>query len=353
MIAMLVPMMGVMTSAAELENLYKLSEVKGGTTSATADEDPKPNVNYYCSGKIEVTAGDVITFGPVRITQSYYLCVYDVNGDPLVKQVKHADCTKVDELVPGVEIVKYTIPEGAASFKIAASNLFYENTLVTKNQEFDKAAYYAFMDKAGINVDIVRPTAFAGQITNVFPVSDATFAGRADGKNAEIAAGQYRTCPVIPVKEGDVLYFAGSNLSQTYQLVLVDANGAGTGTVNANYMVPYADFGDGYGIYAYRMRQGTAGVRVVCATTMYDAGKVLCSINQPINIEAYNNYFNPPETTEPAPETTEPAPETTEPAPETTEPGASTPTGDSALVFAAIAMVSLVGVAVIAKKKEN
>jgi hypothetical protein len=79
---------------------------------------------------------------------------------------------------------------------------------------------------------------------------------------------------------------------------------------------------------------------------MYDAGKVLCSINQPINIEAYNNYFNPPETTEPAPETTEPAPETT-------EPGASTPTGDSALVFAAIAMVSLVGVAVIAKKKEN
>jgi hypothetical protein len=43
----------------------------------------------------------------------------------------------------------------------------------------------------------------------------------------------------------------------------------------------------------------------------------------------------------------------TEPAPETTEPGTSTPTGDSALVFAAIAAVATLGVAVVAKKREN
>jgi len=60
-----------------------------------------------------------------------------------------------------------------------------------------------------------------------------------------------------------------------------------------------------------------------------------------------------PETTEPAPETTEPAPEPTEPAPETTEPGSSTPTGDSALIFAVIAVISVLGVAVVAKKREN
>jgi hypothetical protein len=47
------------------------------------------------------------------------------------------------------------------------------------------------------------------------------------------------------------------------------------------------------------------------------------------------------------------APETTEPAPETTEPGTSTPTGDSAIVFAAIAAVATLGVAVVAKKREN
>ena len=53
------------------------------------------------------------------------------------------------------------------------------------------------------------------------------------------------------------------------------------------------------------------------------------------------------------PETTEPAPETTEPAPETTEPGSSTPTGDSAAIFAAVAVISILGVAVVAKRREN
>ena len=73
----------------------------------------------------------------------------------------------------------------------------------------------------------------------------------------------------------------------------------------------------------------------------------------------YTNPVDPeitepaPETTEPAPETTEPAPETTEPAPETTEPGSSTPTGDSALIFVMIALIAVLGVAVIAKRREN
>jgi hypothetical protein len=43
----------------------------------------------------------------------------------------------------------------------------------------------------------------------------------------------------------------------------------------------------------------------------------------------------------------------TEPAPETTEPGTSTPTGDSFVAFAAIAAVAVLGVAVVAKKREN
>ena len=46
-------------------------------------------------------------------------------------------------------------------------------------------------------------------------------------------------------------------------------------------------------------------------------------------------------------------PEKAPEAPETTEPGTSTPTGDSAIVFAAIAAVAVLGVAVVAKKREN
>ena len=56
------------------------------------------------------------------------------------------------------------------------------------------------------------------------------------------------------------------------------------------------------------------------------------------------NYVPPVETT---------APETTEPAPETTEPGSSSDTGDSFAIFAVIAAVSVLGVAVVAKKREN
>ena len=51
------------------------------------------------------------------------------------------------------------------------------------------------------------------------------------------------------------------------------------------------------------------------------------------------------------PETT--APEATEPTPETTEPSTSTPTGDSSIIFAVIAIVSVIGVAAVAKRKEN
>ena len=40
-------------------------------------------------------------------------------------------------------------------------------------------------------------------------------------------------------------------------------------------------------------------------------------------------------------------------APETTEPAESGKTGDSSLIFAAIAVIALAGVAVVAKRKEN
>ena len=46
-------------------------------------------------------------------------------------------------------------------------------------------------------------------------------------------------------------------------------------------------------------------------------------------------------------------PETTEPAPETTEPGSSSETGDSFVIFAVIAAVAVLGVAVVAKRREN
>ena len=50
---------------------------------------------------------------------------------------------------------------------------------------------------------------------------------------------------------------------------------------------------------------------------------------------------------------TEPAPETTAPAPETTAPTEGPKTGDSFVIFAVIAAISVLGVAVVAKRREN
>lgn len=293
MLAMLIPMMTFMASAADLTNLYVLSEVKCGTPQSTADADPKYNANYYCSGKIEVKPGDVLTFGPVMTGQGYYLTVYNAEGATLIQQVKYADCKKVDELKPGTEIVEWTVPANAASVRMATAQLFYDNTLITKNQTFKTADYYAYMDANKINVDIVRTTTTeSDKLANIFPKSDKVFEGRADASNAEIASGAYRTTPMIPVKEGDIVYFGAAALDQGYHLALQDTNGKGTTTVNKNYMVQYDVIGNGFGIYAYRIRPGTGYVRIVGATGVYDDGIQLATLNQPFDAATYMKMYN-------------------------------------------------------------
>ena len=293
-LAMLVPMMSFMASAADLVNLYDLSAVKCGTpNTSSADADPKYNANYYCSGKIEVKPGDVLTFGPVMTGQGYYLTVYTETGATLIQQVKYADCKKVDEFHPGTEIVEWTVPDKAASIRMATAQLFYDNTLITKNQTFKVADYYAYMDKNNINIDYLRTTTTAtDKIVNIFPKSDKVFEGRADASNKEVASGAYRTTPMIPVKEGDIVYFGAAALDQGYHLALQDTNGKGTTTVNKNYMVQYDVVGNGFGIYAYRIRPGTGYVRIVGATGVYDDGIQLATLNQPFDAATYIKMFN-------------------------------------------------------------
>ena len=338
MLAMLIPMMTFMAGAAELTNLYDASKAVCGTpNSADRDTAPTNNANYYCSEPIYVKEGDVITVGPVHKDQGYYFTTYNADGTVHTKQVKYADCTEIEVIAANSVIVKWTVPAGVDSFRMATSQMFVDNTLITKNREFGKADYIAFMKKAGCAIPYFDGTN-ATDLVNLFPNSDVTYNGRASNKG-DIAADHYRTCDYIAVKEGDVLYVAAAASSQSYQLVAYDADKKPTTQVNYKYMVNLGNIDDTHVIYAYRMRPGTAYIRFVAPTDIYDAGKQLVTLNQPFTPEGYNNYFNPPETTEPAPETTAPV----------TPPE----TGDTALVFAAIAMISVVGVAVIAKRREN
>ena len=359
-LALLVPMMSIMASAADLENKYDSTGKVIGIPPTTRDaEHTSTNQNYYASNLIELQAGDVVYFAPVATNLAYHARTYTPDGAKKDDKVKTSDCEIVEDIVPGISILKYTVPEGTGSMRFAINQMFGDSFLVTINQEFGKEAYFAAMDKAGVNIDYFREASYSGEFVNVFPKADTTFAGSVDKKGEEKADENYRTSAIIPVNEGDVIYFAGCALDQGYQLVTYDAAGApAEEATTINYVSRFVDFGDGYGICAYKVRPGTAGVRIVAPAATYDAGKVFVTVNQPLSLDAYNALMNPapettaPETTEAAPETTEPAPETTE-APETTKPADPVPTGDSALIFVVIAIISVASIAVVAKRREN
>lgn len=356
-LALLVPMMSVMASAAELENKYDSTAKVIGIPMQTRDEaHTSTNTNYVASNLIELQPGDAVFFGPVATNLPYHARTYTPDGAKKDNKVTNSDCEIVEDIVPGISILKYVVPEGTGSMRFAINQIFSDSFLVTINQEFGKEEYFAAMDKAGVNIDYLRPASYSGEFVNVFPKADTTFAGSVDKTGEEKANESYRTSAIIPVNEGDVIYFAGCALEQGYQLVTYLADGTPKEEANTlNYVTRFVDFGDGYGICAYRAHPGTTGVRIVAPAATYDAGKVFVTVNQPLNLESYNALMNPaPETTEPettvAPETEAPA---TEPAPETTEPAQGPTTGDSAIIFVAISVIAIAGVAVVAKRREN
>lgn len=335
MLAMLVPMMSVMASAADIQNLYVAADAQIGVPpTSNMNDNASGNRLYVTAAPVAVKAGDVVTFGPVLPGQGYYITTYDESGAMKIAKVAYADCTSVDVVTPSAEIVKWTVTEGTAYVRVVNSQMFKDCTMITVNKEFTAAEYFAEMDKNNVNVDCVRPTTANEPLVNLFPTSDATYLGRSDATKIEVASDAYRSSDYIPVKGGDVLYFGAAVKSQGYQITLYGADKKGITNVKIPYMVEYADLGDGLAIYAYSMPHDVAYVRVVAATSVYDAGQQLATINQPFTAEGYNNFFNPPETTEPAP--VDPV-----------------PTGDSSLIFAAIAIISLCGVAVVAKRREN
>lgn len=335
-IIMIVPTFVSMVSAAdELVNLYDASKAVCGTpNSSQRDTEPKFNANYFCSAPIYVKEGDVITAGPVFTGQGYYFTSYKEDGSVHTKQIKYADCTQIEVIQGNLVIVKWTVPAGVDSIRMATSQIFNVGTLITKNQEFGKADYLAFMEKNNVDLPFFTGKT-ADTLTNIFPAEN-TFAGLVNNKG-ETANDANISSDYIPVKEGDMIYFGANLMSQSHQLVMYDADKKATTNVNYNYTVFVGAIDDTYGIYAYKARPGSAYVRVVADAKAYNEGKVLVTFNQPFSVEGYNNYLNPPAETEP----------------ETTKPAEPVPTGDSSLVFAAIAIISLIGVTTVAKRREN
>ena len=292
MLALLIPMMTFTTSAAgEIVNLYDVNTSSIGIASAK-DGDANGNQNYHSSAAIEVAEGDKITMGPVLNGQSWCLMGFNADGGVTVNQLSPTAIPQTGVILNNAVILTYTVPKGTSYIRLVNSQMFYDSTLITKNHEFTKEEYYAYMDSKGINVDYLRPTTAKEALVNVFPVSDKTFAGRIDASQGKVEAAAYRSCEFVTVQRGDVVYFAAASQSQGYHLSLQDANGKGTTNVKAPYMVLYEDLGKDYAIYAYRMRPGTGKVTVVIGTGTYEDGITLATINQPFTGDTYRQMFN-------------------------------------------------------------
>ena len=155
-LAMLVPMMSVMTSAAEIKNLYVFADAQLGTPPSTNVNDvASGNRLYWTAAPIAVKEGDVVTFGPMLSGQGYFITTYDANGNQKIAKVTYADCTVVDVVDNNAVIVKWTVPAGTAYVRVVNTQMFKDSTMITLNQEFTAADYFAEMDKNNINVDNV------------------------------------------------------------------------------------------------------------------------------------------------------------------------------------------------------
>ncbi len=278
-------------AGAEIVNLYDESKSSIGIASAK-DGDANGNQNYHSSAAIEVAEGDKITMGPILNGQSWCLMGFNADGGVTQNQIKPTAIPQTGVILNNAVILTYTVPKGTSYIRLVNSQMFYDSTLITKNHEFTKEEYFAYMDSKNINVDYLRPTDAKEALVNVFPVSDKTFAGRIDASDGKVAADAYRSCEFVTVQRGDTVYFASAAQSQGYHLSLQDANGKGTTNVKAPYMVLYEDLGKDYAIYAYRMRPGTGKVTVVIGTGCYEDGITLATINQPFTGETYRKMFN-------------------------------------------------------------
>lgn len=291
-VVMLASVAVLTASAADpIVNLYDESKSSIGIAQAK-DGDANGNQNYHSSASIAVAEGDKITMGPILNGQSWCLMGFNADGGVTVNQLSPKSIPQTGVILNNAVILTYTVPKGTAYIRLVNSQMFYDSTLITKNHEFTKEEYFAYMDSKGINVDYLRPTTAKEALVNVFPVSDKTFAGRIDASQGKVEAAAYRSCEFVTVQRGDTVYFAAASQSQGYHLSLQDANGKGTTNVKAPYMVLYEDLGKGYATYAYRMRPGTGKVTVVIGTGTYEDGITLATINQPFTGDTYRQMFN-------------------------------------------------------------
>jgi len=274
-----------------LANLFE-NDGYGEPNATTAGGDIKSNLNFVCGKNISVTAQDKLYIGPCISTQGYHMSTYNSSGSFVAKIA--TENAEIIGTFPGTNLVIlcYTVPSDVASVTPVVSQMFEDCMLVTKNQSFSVEDYITYFQDNSFDVKtIVGGSAVAAsELVDVFATGGA-FAGRADASGGLIAhTSYYATQGYIEAKAGDIIYFAAASIAQSYHLSLYNSSKVGTTNVTKNYCVQYEELGNGYAIYAYRMRSDTGYVRVTTSTAVYNAGVSLATVNQPFSGDEYRAW---------------------------------------------------------------
>ena len=291
MLIMLVPLIGIMTSAEELNNIYEPPKTESFAVNRSF---------MYGYDNFNIKPGDVVTMAPVSLKylSSFTTALRTQNekGGYSVKSLNNLSVLPYssDYITESVGVVTVTIPEdGSNAFLAYVLNVFSKCTLITVNQPFSAAEYLDYAANKGFDLSVLYPEEYTGEFVNVFPKSDTVFSGwltttKDNNKKTIVVEKEntkYYTSAPISVKEGDLVCLAGGY----YQIWLFNSAGKYV-RINRTQTIEYCSSNKGCKIDAFVVPKDTVYMRVVAYAANYQNGEVVVTVNQPmVSANAYNS----------------------------------------------------------------
>jgi len=280
-------------------NLFSFVSYGTPNTTTAGGEVTATTHYHFATGKtISVKEGDVIRIGSCLDDQTFQMMVYNsskgikINTDSA--NVRTTRLYKQSNLF----IMEYTVPSGITSVTPVCSQMVKELYIATKNQALTEEICESYWAAKGFDASKLiggSKTTAVGSIVNLF--SDGTGGAGIRNVNGQSSAADgfgtsTKYCCTeakIYMTQNDVIYFVG-NSTIGHQLSLFKSDGTGICNVGHNYLIQYANLGNGYYIYAYRVREDAAWLRISEFKTDYDAGIILATKNQPFDEATYRAW---------------------------------------------------------------
>ncbi len=283
-----VAVLALQADAEELVNLYDVTTAYKGAVPNTTDPNGATTSlsGYFGSKPIAVTGGSKLYFGPCDPTHSWHLALYPSTTTPNVsaRAAGRGQFIVVDTFADGSVIYSFQIPSDVGAVALASKERFFNHTLITLNQEFDKLSYFAYADAQNWTLEnALRPTEGATATTpngfvNYFPRTDAYDASL----HKNVNESTYKTSGLMAVAQGDVICFGAANMTQTKEhLTAYNSSMGQVAALTSSKLTLKEDIGRGFGIYTYTVPADVAYVTATVHIGVYNDGDMLLTKNQP------------------------------------------------------------------------